>query len=242
MLLQLFFTLFKILVSFSCLQNNWTKIFRNCRVTLSGTFNSVWQVSKSKITRPLLCCVSSANSQYYKVPKPLKQGGVNMNIWSWYLLSCDLQVFIDLSSIIIHYCSLLFYIGGLDMGWGPGEDCWTSGGGWSRNLKLLWPEDPAWYLCNICSILLLINDDQPKLRGSGVAVTLVCEYTRDPEGIWGVFQPKLVISRGAVKHWCTVWPQSSSSPTVHCFSLPQMWQMWKSFHPARESNPRPSAI
>ena len=27
------------------------------------------------------------------------------------------------------------------------------------------------------------DDDQPKLRGSGVVVTLVCEYTRDPEGI-----------------------------------------------------------
>ena len=25
--------------------------------------------------------------------------------------------------------------------------------------------------------------DQPKLRGSGVVVTLVCEYPRDPEGI-----------------------------------------------------------
>ena len=24
------------------------------------------------------------------------------------------------------------------------------------------------------------DDDQPKLRGSGVVVTLVCEYTRDP--------------------------------------------------------------
>ena len=27
------------------------------------------------------------------------------------------------------------------------------------------------------------DDDQPKLRGSGVDVTLVCEYPRDPEGI-----------------------------------------------------------
>ena len=27
------------------------------------------------------------------------------------------------------------------------------------------------------------DDDQPKLRGSGVVVTLVCEYPRDPEGI-----------------------------------------------------------
>ena len=25
-------------------------------------------------------------------------------------------------------------------------------------------------------------DDQPKLKGSGVVVTLVCEYMRDPEG------------------------------------------------------------
>ena len=50
-------------------------------------------------------------------------------------------------------------------------------------------------------------NDQPKLRGS-VLVTLVCEYPRDLKGIWEVFQPKpkLVISRGAVKHWCTVWP------------------------------------
>ena len=50
----------------------------------------------------------------------------------------------------------------------------------------------------VASVILF--DDQPKLRGSGVVVTLVCEYTRDPEGICGVFQPKLVISRGAVKH------------------------------------------
>ena len=126
MLLQLFFTLFKILVSFSCLQNNWTKIFRNCRVTLSGTFNSCMTSKQIKdhTTAPVMCIIS-ANSQYYKVPKPLKQGGVNMNIWSWYLLSCDLQVFIDLSSIIIHYCSLLFYIGGLDMGtWRGLLDFW----------------------------------------------------------------------------------------------------------------------
>ena len=34
------------------------------------------------------------------------------------------------------------------------------------------------------------DDDQPKLRGSGVVVTLVCK------GICGVFHPKLVISRG----------------------------------------------
>ena len=27
------------------------------------------------------------------------------------------------------------------------------------------------------------DDDQPKLRGSGVVVTLVFEYPRDPEGI-----------------------------------------------------------
>ena len=27
------------------------------------------------------------------------------------------------------------------------------------------------------------QDDQSKLRGSGVVVTLVCEYSRDPEGI-----------------------------------------------------------
>jgi len=26
-----------------------------------------------------------------------------------------------------------------------------------------------------------MDDDQPKLRGSGVVVTLLCEYTRDPE-------------------------------------------------------------
>ena len=26
------------------------------------------------------------------------------------------------------------------------------------------------------------DDDQPKLRGSGVVVTLVCEYPRDPKG------------------------------------------------------------
>ena len=42
------------------------------------------------------------------------------------------------------------------------------------------------------------NDDQPKLRGSGVVVTLVSEYTRDHEGVLGVFQPKW----GAVKHCC----------------------------------------
>ena len=30
----------------------------------------------------------------------------------------------------------------------------------------------------------VMNDDhQPKLRGSGVVVTLVCECTKDPEGI-----------------------------------------------------------
>ena len=40
------------------------------------------------------------------------------------------------------------------------------------------------------------DDDQPKLRGSKVVVTLVCECKRDPK----VFQPELVISRGAVKH------------------------------------------
>ena len=44
------------------------------------------------------------------------------------------------------------------------------------------------------------SDDQPKLRGSGVVVTLVCECARDLEGILGVFQLRLVISRGAVKH------------------------------------------
>ena len=32
-------------------------------------------------------------------------------------------------------------------------------------------------------LVTLFPDDQPKLRGSGVVVTLVCEYTRDPEGI-----------------------------------------------------------
>ena len=31
--------------------------------------------------------------------------------------------------------------------------------------------------------VLIDDDDQPKLTGSGVVVTLVCEYTRDPEGI-----------------------------------------------------------
>ena len=33
------------------------------------------------------------------------------------------------------------------------------------------------------SVNRIFIDDQPKLRGSGVVVTLVCEYTRDPEGI-----------------------------------------------------------
>ena len=54
-----FFTLFKILVSFSCLQNNWTKIFRNCRVTLSGTFNSCMTSKQIKdhTTAPVLCII-----------------------------------------------------------------------------------------------------------------------------------------------------------------------------------------
>ena len=80
--------------------------------------------------------------------------------------------------------------------------------------------------CHFYKSPKISNDDQPKLRGSRVVVTLVCEYTRDLEGIWGVFQPKMVISRGAVKHWCTVWPQSSSSPTVQIFKI-STWDFWK---------------
>ena len=44
----------------------------------------------------------------------------------------------------------------------------------------------AWHkliLFSTISISSNIVDDQPKLRGSGVVVTLVCEYTWDPEGI-----------------------------------------------------------
>ena len=82
---------------------------------------------------------------------------------------------------------------------------------WENSCSFAWMRRTYWYK--------ILNDGQPKLRASGVVVTLVCEYPREPEGIWGVFQPKLAISRGAVKHWCTVWPQSSSSPTVHRFSL-----------------------
>ena len=73
---------------------------------------------------------------------------------------------------------------------------------WENSCSTAWMRRIYWHT--------ILNDGQPKLRASGVVVPLVCEYPRDPEGIWGVFQPKLAISRGAVKHWCTVWPQSSS--------------------------------
>ena len=69
---------------------------------------------------------------------------------------------------------------------------------WENSCSTAWMRRIYWHT--------ILNDGQPKLRASGVVVPLVCEYPRDPEGIWGVFQLKLAISRGAVKHWYTVWP------------------------------------
>ena len=60
--------------------------------------------------------------------------------------------------------------------------------GWSPNLQAtgclykLSHALHALFSLRVLQCRLRLND-QPKLRGSGVVVTLVCEYTRDPEGI-----------------------------------------------------------